>query len=173
MKRKSSKLHTIEEADQALRILGENQRAIAALEAEAQEMIDAIKGQFANERRELEAAVKSTTRLLAKFVQTHADEIEARGRGKTVRLTFGRLGTRTAPPALKIEKGFTEADVIAWLRREFPRSADAYIRTTERIDREALKLWDDADLAKVGLRVEQDEVIVIEPAVDVPASEVA
>lgn len=169
---KTAQLSTFDEADAALRALGEAQRELVALELAAQAKIDAAKARLAEDRIGADAVIKSTVKLLTKFVVAHQQQIEERG-GKTVRLVFGRIGMRTAPAALKLEKGFTEADVIAWLRNKFPKSADAYIRVAERLDRDELKLWDEAELAEVGLRIEQEELVVIEPADDVPVKDVA
>lgn len=169
---KTAQLSTFAEADGALRALGQAQRELVELELAAQATIDAAKARLAEQRIGADAVVKSTIKLLTKFISAHQREIEERG-GKTVRLAFGRIGLRTAPAALKLEKGFCESDVIAWLRNKFPKSADAYIRVTERLDREELKLWDESELAEIGLRVEQEEIIVIEPADDVPAKDVA
>jgi len=173
MPKKVSQLRTLAEADQTLRILGEHQRKIADLESDAQADIDAIKKYVAEQRVGPDAVVKSCTRLLAKFIKAHADEIEERGRGKTVRLTFGRIGTRTSPAALRLNKGFSESDAIAMLRRVFPNAADAFIAVTERLRRDDLKLWDEERLERCGMRIEQEEVVVIEPADDVARTEVA
>lgn len=170
---KTAQLSTFEEADGALRALGQAQRELVELELSALAKIDTAKARLAEQRIGADAVVKSTVKLLTKFISVHQREIEERG-GKTVRLAFGRIGTRTAPAALKLEKGFSESDVIAWLRNKFPKIADAYIRVgAERLDRDELKLWDEAELAEIGLRVEQEEIIVIEPADDVPAKDVA
>jgi len=173
-KRKTSKgLQTLEEADQALRVLGEHQRTLAALEADAQARIDAVKHKLDQDREAPEAVIKATTRLLTKFIQVHADDIEERGRGKTVRLTFGRIGTRTAPASLRLNRGFAESDAIAMLRKLFPHLADAFISTTERLRRDDLKLCEEEKLERLGLHIEQEEVVVIETADDVVAKEVA
>ncbi len=170
---KTSQLNSFDEADAALRILGEAQRDLAQLELNCQAKIDAAKARLAEARIGLDAVVKSTTKLLTQFIQRHQAEIEASG-GKTVRLTFGRIGLRTPPESVKRDKGFTEEDCIVWLRHHFPKKADAFIRPgTEHLRLDDLKLWDEADLAKLGLHIEQEDVVVIEPAADVPAEVVA
>src|SRR6185312_7292967 len=105
MPKSSSQLKTFEEADAALRALGEALRDKARLEIAAQKQIDSVKARLAENRIGPDAVVKSTTKLLGKFIEKHQADIEARG-GKTVQLQFGRIGTRTAPPALKLDKGF-------------------------------------------------------------------
>jgi len=171
MPKSSSQLKTFEEADAALRALGEALRDKARLEIAAQKQIDSVKARLAENRIGPDAVVKSTTKLLGKFIERHQADIEARG-GKTVQLQFGRIGTRTAPPALKLDKGFTESDCIHWLRTKLDQDADAYIQVIERLRRDDLKLLDEDVLNECGMSVSQEEILVIEPAVDV-AQEVA
>lgn len=170
---KTTQLATFEEADEALRVLGAAQRELQKLEAAAQAKIDAVKARLAAERIGSDATIKATTKLLSTFILRHRTQIELRG-GKTVQLNFGRIGTRTPPASLKFDKGFVESDVIAWLHVNFGKDADIYIQTTERVRRDELKLLEDEQLAKIGCHIDQEDVVVIEPAVDVAtAAEVA
>ena len=167
MPKSSSQLKTFEEADSALRILGEAQREIEQLELECQAAIDAAKARLAEKRQSADAVAKSTTKLLSQFVRKNQAKIEARG-GKTIQLHFGRLGMRTTPPALGFDDGIRESDVIYLIRREHPDLATDLIETKESVRRDALKdFLDDAQLQVICCTVKQREVVVIEPSDDV------
>ena len=171
---KKSQLSTFDEADATLRHLGGAQRTVVALKQEAQAEIDRIKARLARDLEVPAAVAAALTRQLKAFVEAHQPEIEARG-AKTVQLQFGRVGMRTPPASLRLEKGFTEDDVIARIKVVHKRDADVYLRVVESLRRDQLALLDEEDLAQLGLRQEQDESVVIEPAVDVaePIVEVA
>lgn len=172
MPARSQQLKSFEEADAALRILGEAQREVEQLELECQTAIDAAKARLAEARQGPEAVAKSTTKLLTQFIRKNQAKIEAKG-GKTIQLHFGRLGMRTTPPALVFDDGIKEADVVYLIRREHPDKAPDLIEIKERVRREALKdFLDDAQLQVICCSIEQREVVVIEPADDVATAEV-
>lgn len=174
-KKTDNGLASFEEADSALRHLGAAMREQARLTSDAQAKIDAIKAQLAIDRTAPDAEAKALTKLLTAFVKRHMAQIgERTGGAKTIQLAFGRLGMRTSPPALVFDKDIRESDVVFLIRREHPDLADVLIKVAEKVDREALKeALDDAQLQVICCSVEQNELVVIEPALDVVTEEVA
>lgn len=161
---------TMDEANNALQMLSYVQRRRQAIIDDAQSRIDAIKAQAQKDIEPYETAERVFTKNLKSFIKKARRQIEVDGR-RTVVLTFGTIGFRLPPPSLVLEKGFSEEDVIHWIRQKFPDEAELYIQTRASLRREELKkLMDEDSLARIGCRLDQKEQIVIEPAQDVAGS---
>jgi len=160
---------TMDEANNALQMLGYVQRRRQAIIDDAQQRIDAIKAQAQKDIEPYETAERVFAKNLKSFIKKARRQIEVDGR-RTVVLNFGTIGFRLPPPSLVLEKGFTEEDVIHWIRQKLPEEAELYIQTRHTLRRDELKKMLDAEsLARIGCRLEQKEQIVIEPAQDVVA----
>ncbi len=157
-------ISSMEEADNVLRMLAYVQRRQEQIVLETQHSIDELKRQATEASEPYAEAEKVLTAQLKKFVKAARKQITVDGR-RTIALPFGTIGFRMLPPSLKINKGFTEEDVIRLLRANLPKEADLYIQVRESLRKEELKqCLNELSLERIGCSLDQKEQIVIEPA---------
>jgi len=162
--KKKPAINNLAEANEALYLLGYHRRRVEVAAIAARNEIAKIKQDVDSAMREDRKLAGAIFRDLDKFLRTHRDEIVAGGR-KTVALTHGVLGFRLPPESLVLSPGFTEADAIAALRKRHAAEAALYIQVTESLRKDDLKaMFDDEELAQLGLELDQEELLVIEPA---------
>lgn len=156
---------TYGEANSALRELGLAQRRQQEFSLRAQEQIDRIKAQLTKDIEPWAAREKSRADALKAFLKSKHKDFQVR---RTVDLTFGRLGFRTPPPTLKLDRGHSEEDAIAVIKREHPKEWPSYVQVRESLRRDDIKFaFSVEDLSKLGLSLDQKEQPVIEPRLDV------
>ena len=142
---KTGKMEIIgwEAADAVLRGVGRLDAEIAHDQAELAAAIGDLKAKYDEHISPLLESRKAQVKALEAFAKAHRKEMP----GKSIVLTWGRLGFRAAPPALKL---LWAADrVIAALRL---RKLVLCIRTIEQPNKDALELLDDDTLAAVGVK---------------------
>jgi phage host-nuclease inhibitor protein Gam len=97
--------------------------------------------------------------LCEKYATTHRETLF--GKLKSAAASLGFYGFRTGNPKLSLlNKRWKWADVLKALKGTGQLNL---VRTKENPDKDALKKLDDAALAQVGLRIEQEEAFFIEP----------
>jgi len=109
---------------------------------------------------ELAVATKAERDLLAQLSQyyvTHLNELETGG--KSTKLTYGTMGRRLSPPALKPRnKSFTWKAIKVLLRAVEKRRAFFLTPKDPEPDKELIKKELSAEeLEKCGLKIEQDD----------------
>lgn len=120
-----------------------------------------IREKYSDKLTELEEKKAEAFEKLQYFATTQP---ELFAKKKSISLTHGVLGFRTATPSLKTAKGYTWPSIVNLLK-EF---APGYVRTKEEADKEKLLAdRDDADtqtlFIKCGIKVEQAETFFVEP----------
>lgn len=136
-------IDTWEAADSALGTLGEMDLAIARAQAEVAEQVAAIKMDYDAAVSDLLDQRKAQVKALEAFVKAHKAEMP----GKSIMLTFGAVGYRKSPPAIKLL--WAAERVIEALRL---KKLSTCIRTIEEPNKDTLKLLDEATLAAVGVK---------------------
>lgn len=97
--------------------------------------------------------------LCEKYATTHRESLF--GKLKSAASNLGLFGFRTGNPKLVLlNKKWKWNDVMIALKS---LGKSEFIRTKEEIDKDGLKKLEDAELAVLGLRIDQDEVFFIEP----------
>ncbi len=121
-----------------------------------------IREKYAVELTEHQKNREEAFGILRTYATENHDELFSKK--KSMETTHGVLGFRTGTPGLKQLKGFTVASSVNLLREFAPE----YIRTKEEPAKD--KLIADRDnegmaelMAKVGLKVTQDETFFVEP----------
>lgn len=129
-------------------LIAKRDAAAAAVVAKHQEGIDKATAEAAARMAQLQAYGEANkTALLADGY-------------RTVALAQGAFGWRYGPPAVKLDKGFEEADAIAAVKRA---GFSTFVRTTEELDREAI-LKEPAKIADLrGFAIEQGETFWAKP----------
>jgi phage host-nuclease inhibitor protein Gam len=97
--------------------------------------------------------------LCEKFATTHRETLF--GKLKSAASSLGLFGFRTGNPKLVLLNRKWKWDDVLQALRTTERTE--LIRTKSEPDKDALKKLDDADLASLGLRIDQDETFFIEP----------
>lgn len=150
-------LQSWNEADDALREIGDVSRVIAKREAEATEKIENIKARLQMETAEHNARKTALVHDLEAFALLHRDEIkEETGGNKSIELAHGKLGFRKSTK-LTVKK---VAAVIAMLKA---RKLLKFIRTTETVNKEAMRDLSDDELRKFGVSREIEDTFWCEP----------
>jgi phage host-nuclease inhibitor protein Gam len=97
--------------------------------------------------------------LCEKYATTHRDSLF--GKFKSAASSLGLFGFRTGNPKLVLlNRKWKWNDVLEALKS---LGKTELIRVKEEPDKDALKKLDDAELAAIGLRIDQDEAFFIEP----------
>lgn len=154
-------LESLQQCTEALRTMLVATTEIERLQAERDASMARL---FKTYERDLarQVEIKSDLELqLQQYYMTHLKEIEKDGK-KSIELTYGVMGRRLAPAALKLlNKAWTWTAALVSLRERF---GDRYLRKRDpEIDKDLVKAEiPEADLANYGLQIKQEENFYIE-----------
>lgn len=123
--------------DNALRDIRECQHTLAEMAVQRDRQIDSIKADYAQGALPLQNRVKALESEVKAYVDLHRAELD----GKSRALNFGTVGYRVSSKLMLASSRVAEA--IATLKAEL-------IKTTETLDREALKRQPGDILQQVG-----------------------
>lgn len=102
-----------EEADAALRRVGEIEIEAERIEGRAQEAINRIKEKAAGRCALLGKAKEALLLQLQQFTEAHRADLKGKGRKKSKLLVFGQVGFRASERVMKLAE---DAEIIARLR---------------------------------------------------------
>lgn len=146
-----------EEATEAIAAIGRHTRERARIEAAMGDEIAAIKQRYEAQAAPHAAAIVDLTEGVATWCAAHREALTQGGKTKTVTFPSGEVAWRITPPKVLLRG--VEA-ILATLKR---RNLDAFIRTKEEINKEAI-LNDFAAVRRVpGISLDQREEFVITP----------
>jgi phage host-nuclease inhibitor protein Gam len=152
---KPSNLHpvkSLDDANEALREIGELKRIIAAIEDRMNDDIDVLKASAKEEAAHYRSRLEALENGVYAFAEIKKDELFDDNR-RSVTLDFGSIGYRRSHE-VGLAKGFTWKAVLAKLRELLFKDA---IRVKEEPDKDILKSWPAERLALVGcVRKEND-----------------
>ena len=148
---------TREQTTEAIAAIGRHQRERARIEAAMNDAIAAIKQQHEEAARPHAEAIRALSEGVQTWCEAHRDELTDNRRTKTANLASGEVKWRLSPPKVVL-KGIEK--VLETLRA---RRLTDMIRVKEEVNKEAI-LADPAAVSGIkGIRIEQDELFVIEP----------
>lgn len=145
-----------EQADGVLAELSTIQQKIKEIEVEQQEAIDFAKTQAMQKSLALLARKKELETALGVYAKLNKSILF--DKKKSLELAFGTLGFR-ASSEIAIQKGIKEGMVISKLK-EF-NFLDG-VKTTEKINRDAMSSWSNEKLETVGLERKEKDTFFIE-----------
>ena len=150
--KRHSRFRSLDECNEALHELGRLDLRIEAVEARCDSKILEAKS-LAAEASGLDRARKLAVEAeLEMYYREHLDEIEAGGR-KSVAMAVGRMGRRRSSE-LKPQPKKKWADVLAAVKEQLP----GYLRVTEKVDKEQLRVESAEVLSGVGCRLVPKEI---------------
>ena len=130
----------------------------AALTAEMNEEITAIRSRFEERLTEITADLTLRTTAVANWSSANVQEFENK---KSLDTIHGVIGWRTTTPALKTLKGWTWDRVLEKLATS---GLDRFIRIKSEVDKQALLIERETlDLAPLGVQVVQEETFFVDP----------
>jgi phage host-nuclease inhibitor protein Gam len=137
-----------DEADEALREIGELQRSIEAAEHEMQRLIDAAKEQAGEATQANRLRISELEQRLNAFADSRLEEF---AKAKTRELTFGFIGFRKSTK-LTLPRGGKLAELMRKLKEM--HMADCIIYPEPKIDKEALKKYPPGEILAAGAGLE-------------------
>ena len=146
------KILTREEADGALREIGQTEDVIAHRERLANERINALKALLVDGVGPAKKILKRLVRALEKWAGREIPAADSREGPRGITLNFGRLWFRWTPPAIKFSAD--EETVIARLEA---RGLKSCVRVEKSVNKEVLETLDDETLKAVGAYRDQEE----------------
>jgi phage host-nuclease inhibitor protein Gam len=158
----SAVLGSIEECNGALRRLLLATLRRERLQCDREQAVVVATHKYEESIAKALAEEKDLGAQLQHYYMGHLAELEKDGR-KSVELTYGVMGRRASPPALKLlNKAWTWGLALVKLQEKFGRK---YLRLKDpEIDKEAVKQEIAPErLKEFGLRLEQEEVFYAEP----------
>lgn len=139
-------LHSWIDVDNAMHDIHEAQNTMTEIEAAKNRMIDAAKADYAKLAEPLQNRIKRLEADIREYVAAHRAEMD----GKSRRMTFGtvgyRLSSKLMAPAAKL------ADIIRAVKQ---LGLTDCIKTTEQLDKDALKRLPADKLAATGAYIKQ------------------
>lgn len=124
---------TLREAGRFILEIAERQKRINEAKRDAKKKIDEINKKLAEDVSVLKLSRDTAFNALFAFAQPRKAEFTEELR--TVKLPEGSFGWRWTPPAVMVRNGLSDADVIAYLKKN---GLHHYVRVVEEVDREAL-----------------------------------
>lgn len=137
-----------DEADEALREIGELQRVIEAAEHRMQEAIDAAKENAGAETQDSRLKISELEQRLSAFADSRREEFS---KIKSRELSFGFVGYRKSTK-LTLPRGGKLAELMRKLQER--KMGDCIIHPPAKIDKEALKKYPPGEILEVGAGLE-------------------
>lgn len=161
---KAKSIETRAKFDEAVDCIARLQVQIAAVKAKRDKRIQALNEEFKAELEPLEDKRDLQLKLAEEFAEENRAELFPKGL-KSTETTHAVFGFRIGQPTLKVlSKKWTWDKVVEALKAKY---AGRCGRTKEEPDKDALRNeLTDAELAEVGVRVDQEDRFFVEPRVE-------
>ncbi len=153
------------EFDQLLEDIAIRQLALERLTLRRDAKILAIRAEFDCDLKDLAQDQEAAVLRAEKYAATHRAELLP-GKKKTSETGVAFFGFRTGNPTLVLlNRKWTWAKVVEAIKALHSNWRD-YVIVKETVNKDALKQGNDAQLAEVGVRVDQSETFFIDPKRD-------
>lgn len=149
---------TWDDVNQALAIIGDNQRSIESIEAEMQEIIDNAKMAADLKAKVFMESNAKLERQIMAFAEEHREEMEGK---KTKVLNFGSVGFRKSTRITLPKAGAKLEELIRQLVTR--GMTDCVKQQPAKVDKDALRKYPTDDIVAVGAGVKVDDVFWYEP----------
>jgi len=151
--RNALRLTSWQEADDALRQIGEHRRDLSAIENVLNEQIAAAKANADAKARPLKESITMLEAALREYAQEHRADM---GKAKSKVMTFGKVGFRLSS-RVKLPTG--AAKVTAIIDKLLARGMqECVVYPAPKIDKEALRKYAPSEIAEVGASLEVEDV---------------
>lgn len=144
------------EADEAIRIIGEQQRKRADLETAMNNRLAEVKADFEQRAHPLAESIRALSQGVQTWAEANRAELTKSGR-KTVRLGNGEIRWRARPPSVTVRAA---QKAIAALKLA---NLTRFIRNKEEVNKEAILAEPEAVTGIKGLTIGSGEDFVIVP----------
>ena len=146
-------LENWQQADDALRQIGEDRRDLASIETMMNERIADAKADAEEKGRPIKDHIAMLEQALREFAMLHRADL---GKAKSRTLTFGKVGFRQST-RLTLPRGVEKIKtIIAELLRRGMKECVVY--PEPKIDKDALKKYSAGEIAEVGAKLEVEDV---------------
>lgn len=141
-----------EDVDMNFKEMGEYQLQLEQIEADMNQKISDLKLEAEMQAKPLKDSIKVLERQIKDYAEANRDEL---GSKKTKFVNFGKLGFRKSTK-IKLPRAANKLlEVIKRLRSY--GMTDCVIQPPEKIDKDALKKYPEADILKVGATLDVDD----------------
>lgn len=147
--------------------IGQHGRELARIEAAMNDELAEIKERYEEQARPHREAIQSTTDGVRIWCEANRIVLTDNGKTKTVNLSSGVVKWRLTPPKVDIKRGMTAAALSAIRAAGL---ADAFLRVSEELNKEAVLAAPEKVKGIAGLTVKQTEEFVVEPYAEELAS---
>lgn len=158
----------LDQANDYLRRLGEAQRQIVEIEADATRRIDEITAEAEQNAKLHKQTIKTLFKGLQTFAEARRAELTQDGKRKTIKLAAGELLWRMTPPAVKLAKGHTLEILSTNIQL---LGIERFLRRKVEADRDAMLKEPDVAETIPGVSISQVEEFVAKP-IDIKVEEV-
>jgi len=139
------------EATAMLKSIGEMQRCVVHIQADMNDQLVAIKGEFGAKAKPLNAEIQAKFLGLQAWAESNKSDLLT-GKAKTARLDTGKIGWRMPPPSVRITGGIKVA-----LERLKRMNLNRFIRQKDEINKDAILADTDAVKDIKGVNIIQKE----------------
>jgi len=147
-----SVLKNWEDVDMNFKEMGECQLQLEQIEADMNQKISDLKLEAEMKAKPLKDSIKVLERQIKDYAEANRDEL---GSKKTKFVNFGKLGFRKSTK-IKLPRAANKLlEVIKRLRSY--GMTDCVIQPPEKIDKDALKKYPEADILKVGATLDEED----------------
>lgn len=143
-----------DEVDNKLRDIAQTQAKRDELQAEMNQKLLIVQNKYSDTLDMMNKEITSAADEVNAFCKAHETEFSEQ---KEKVLNYGKISFRLNPPKLEVKKGSTIQKVIQKIKDKFKKQAPTYIKTTEDINKSALKSLDDKTLKAIDLVKVQTE----------------
>lgn len=147
-----------DDVNQALAVIGDNQRMVESFEAEMQEKIDAAKAEAEAKGRAYLEGTKRLELQIRAFAEAHRDDMDGK---KTKTLNFGCVGFRKSTRIVLPKAPGKLAEIVKRLLDK--GMSDCVKQSDPKVDKDALRKYPVADIVAAGASIKADDVFWYEP----------
>jgi len=137
-----------DEVDNKLQNIALNTAKRDEVQAEMNQKLLIVQNKYNDTLDALNREITSDSTDVSSFCKAHEAEFTEQ---KEKLLNYGKISFRLNPPSLEIKKGSTLEKIIQKIRDKFKKNAPTYIKTTEAINKGALKSLDEKSLKSIDL----------------------
>lgn len=157
---------TVEEANEAIRRIGEAERHLAGLQAQLSEFVDTAKAEVEFAAAPYKAVIKNLSAGVQTFCEANRKTLTDDGRRKFFAFAAGKVLWRFTPKAVKpAGKKFSWDIILAniQLMRRDNAKLEKFLRRKVEINKDAMLEDEALALTVPGVKIAQVEEFVIEP----------
>lgn len=154
-KKKESSLKSWDEVDESLKNLGKLKIEKTRLEGELTTKINELKEQYTAKCSEISYDIKNIEKEITRFCEEHKETFINK---RSKKLNFGLI-------AYRLTEKVKISCISATIKALKALNLDFCLRVKEEIDKEEVKTLDTSILTKIGVKIEKEDKLSIEPSI--------